>query len=241
MSAAFRGLFVTGTDTGVGKTHVAAMIVRELRSAGIRVGAFKPACSGSEQDQSGADVWDDIRRLQAALGMVASQDDICPQRFRAPLAPPVAARAESRIVDLQAIDAALTRWGNRADAVVIEGVGGWLCPLTEDATFADWAAGWGFPVLIVSRLGLGTINHSLLTIESVRSRGLTAAGVVLNAATPGLDLSTDTNPGEIESRSGVPVLGCVNYGRPAELLRGGEPVRMEWQTLMEPARRERHG
>jgi dethiobiotin synthetase len=135
-------------------------------------------------------------------------------------------------VDVPAIDAALKRIGEQSDGVVIEGAGGWLCPLTDGLTFADWVATWRFPVLIVARPGLGTINHTLLTIEAIRRRGLTVAGVVFNAADrTACDDSTAGNVCEIEARTGVPVLGHIRHGS-RELLQGMRSVRMRWSLLM---------
>jgi dethiobiotin synthetase len=228
------GLFITGTDTGVGKTHVAAMIVRELRSDGVRVGAYKPACSGSEPTANGQETWDDLVRLRAAMGTDISDDALCPQRFRAPLAPPIAARQEGRSVDVAAIDAGLERWRGRAEAVVIEGAGGWLCPLTDDRTFADWVAHWRLSVLVVARPTLGTINHTLLTVEAIRHRGLTVAGIVFNAVEPVDAAMADSNAHEVAVRSGAPVWGLVSHGSSGELLRDGRPVRIHWPSLMGP-------
>lgn len=227
------GLFITGTDTGVGKTHVAAMIVRQLRADGVRVAAFKPACSGAEFDAIDQPHWDDLDRLRDALGQPITDDELCPQRFLAPLAPPVAARKEGRSVDLAAIDTGWQRCCRQADAVVVEGAGGWLCPLTGDRTFADWVAAHRLPVLIVARPGLGTINHTLLTIEAVRRRDLAVTAVVLNPSRlDAVDASTADNAEEIECRAGVPVLQ-THYADPAgELLHRRQPVRIRWRTLM---------
>jgi len=217
----------------VGKTHVASLIVRQLRAEGRNVAAFKPACSGAAFDAAGCAHWDDLDRLRAALGTEVVDDELCPQRFLAPLTPPLAAKLEHRTVDVAAINAGLLRCGRRSDGVIIEGAGGWLCPLTEGTTFADWVAAWGFPVLIVARPGLGTINHTLLTVEAIRSRRLSVAGIVFNeTSASACDHSTATNAAEIEARSGVPVLGQVAFGAGSELLHGQRAVRIRWHTLM---------
>jgi dethiobiotin synthetase len=245
LPASARGLFITGTDTGVGKTHIAALILRELRATGYRAGAYKPVCSGAVEDAAGLPHWDDLDRLQAALCAGANDPaaaDLCgverigPQRFLAPLAPPLAARLEGKEVDLSLVDTGLTWWLERVEGVIIEGAGGWLCPLTMTTTLADWVADWGWPVLLVARRGLGTINHTLLTIEAIRRRGLTVAGVVLNETTPTTaDLSLADNAREIEARSGVPVFGEVLAGCD-ELHREGRRVTIHWRTLLGPAR-----
>jgi dethiobiotin synthetase len=235
-----RGLVVTGTDTGVGKTHLAAMILRQLRDEGLRVGAYKPVCSGAVQMATGEWAWEDVTRLCEAISdthgvqpVGFGLDDVCPQRFIAPLAPPIAARREGRAVDAQRLVSGVEAWRDRVDAVVIEGVGGWLCPVTEDATFADVAAAWNVPVLIVARRGLGTINHTLLTIESIRARQVPIAGVILSEAIPvGDDPSVADNAAEIERRSGVPVLGEIPHGSTGELLSAGKSVRIRWREVL---------
>ncbi len=227
-----RGLFVTGTDTGVGKTHVASIILRELQASGVRTGAYKPVCSGAVLNAAGQPLWDDIVRLTTALARPECAELICPQRFLAPLAPPLAARAEGRSVDLSMLDAGLHAWSNECDGLVIEGAGGWFCPLTESLTFADWVTRWRWPVLIVARRGLGTINHTLLTVAAIRAAGLPLVGVVLNdSAHDQADPSLGENPGEIEARTGVPVFGEVRYGS-SRIERQERPVRLHWSQLM---------
>lgn len=159
---------------------------------------------------------------------------ICPQRFLAPLAPPVAAALEGRHVDFQLAVQGAYRFRN-IDILLIEGAGGWLSPVTETATVADLAREWNAPILIVARAGLGTINHTLLTIESIQSRQLEIAGVVLNETTlADRDASSLTNGEEIEKRSGVRVLGIVPYGSDLELLRLGLAVTIDWVELASP-------
>lgn len=226
------GLFITGTDTGVGKTHIACEIVRELRAAGHRVGAFKPACSGATIDATGRPRWDDVERLRNALGRDVSEKQLCPQRFLAPLAPPVAARQEGQTVDLDAIQRGLDAWQTECDIVIVEGAGGLLCPLTDELTMADLAAQFGFPLLIVARLGLGTINHTLLTVEVARMRGLLLAGIIFNELMPTTaDLSVESNADEIAARCEVPVLAIRRYDSESWLSRFGQATRLDWWTL----------
>ncbi|MBI1348085.1 dethiobiotin synthase [bacterium] len=228
-----RGLFVTGTDTGVGKTHVVCLMARQLQRAGHAVGLYKPACSGAEMNPAGQPVWDDVERLHAALDGRFDRQQICPQRFEAPLAPPMAATREGRTVDLAQIDAGLTAWATQAPQVIVEGAGGWLCPMTPTSTFADWVARWQMPVLIVARRGLGTINHTLLTIEAIQRRHLAVVGVVLNQSQTGDDdPSVAENAHEITLRSGIPVLGQIPWGETRELLHDGHTVTVHWASLM---------
>lgn len=228
-----RGLFITGTDTGVGKTHIACEIVRELRAAGRRVGAFKPACSGAWIDVHSQSHWDDVEQLRAALGQKNVADDqLCPQRFLAALAPPVSAHSEGRKVDLDVIQRAFDAWKTRCDILVVEGAGGLLCPLTADLTIADWAAQIGFPLVIVARLGLGTINHTLLTVEAAQHRDLPIAGILFNEAQPTTaDLSPATNANEVAARCDVPVLAIRQHDSAVWLSRFGQETQLDWWTL----------
>lgn len=225
------GLFVTGTDTGVGKTFVTAMIAGQLRDAGLTVGAYKPACSGSVETPAGP-VWDDVEILHQATERRFDRDRICPQQFHAPLAPPVAARQEGRTVDCDRLREGAIWWGSRCDLLLVEGVGGLLCPLTETTTVADLAVELQMPLLVVARATLGTINHTLLTLDAARSRGLTVAGVLLNAVVDvDGDVSVTTNAEEIARRSGVEVLGMLPHGPPARLLTPPSQRRIDWAAL----------
>ncbi len=170
-----RGFFVTGTDTGVGKTVVACALVRQLAARGVDVGAMKPIETGvGEQGPL------DALALQAAAGGVDSLDDVCPQRFSLPAAPTVAAIAEARQVEIWAIRRAFERLSARHDCVVVEGAGGLLVPASEEYSMADLARELKLPLLIVARAALGTINHTLLTLEAAVARGLSVAGVVIS-------------------------------------------------------------
>jgi len=227
-----RGLFITGTDTGVGKTHVAAGVISALRFRGVRVGAYKPAVTGSEAGPKGP-VWDDLERLRTALGSDVSVERICPQRFHASLAPPVAARQEGKEIDSPLLRTGIEWWRDRVEFLVVEGAGGLLAPLTETETVADVAVSIGFPLLIVARQTLGTINHTLLTIEAARARGLFVSGIVLNqpvAASP-FDRSVESNPRELEKRCGVPILAILPHASTADLLRQSPLFTIDWMRL----------
>lgn len=226
--ATMRGVLISGTDTDVGKTYVAALIARELAAAGVCLGVYKPVCSGAEV-VNGKPQWADLETLSQASG-ITDIDRICPQRLIAPLAPPVAAREAGTVVRWDSMQAGLSRWDGKADFVVVEGVGGLLCPLTESHSMADFAVWASLPVIIVARLGLGTINHTLLTLEAAERRNLHVEGVVLNdvdnhAATP----AAATNVAELERLSPVPVLGTVaSRGRTLQLRDGISRGRMAW-------------
>jgi len=172
------GYFVTGTDTGVGKTVVACALVRALRAAGRDVGVMKPAETGVGPDGPG-----DARALREAAGARDALDEVCPVQLALPAAPTVAAAAEGRPVDLPAIRKAWDVLRARHDTLVVEGAGGLLVPLAEGTTMADLARDLALPVLVVARASLGTINHTLLTLEAAERRGLPLAGVVVSHAT----------------------------------------------------------
>jgi dethiobiotin synthetase len=226
------GLFITGTDTGVGKTHLTCLIAREMLARGVVVGAYKPVCTGCEIAPDGTAHWPDVEALADGLGDRFPIDRICPQRFRAPLAPPVAAQEEGRTVDAALLRAGAAWWDGRVELLLVEGVGGLYCPLTETRTVVELAKELAFPILIVARLGLGTINHTLLTVEAAERRGLRIAGIILNetdrAAT---DLSATTNPREIAARCRSPVLGVLRHNDARGLLREGFRIRMDWLSL----------
>jgi dethiobiotin synthetase len=226
------GLFITATDTGVGKTYVTAMIARALCDAGRIVGAYKPVCSGAEIDVDGSLSWGDVATLTAAIGGRFDAQRVCLLRFRAPLAPNVAARRERAEIDFQQLCDGAYWWRGRVEILLVEGVGGLLCPLTARETIADLVAALKYPLLVVARLGLGTINHTLLTVEAARSRGLTVAGILLNEAEPLASLEgTEENPFEIERRTRIPVLGILRHGRSLPTRADGSAVEIDWAAL----------
>lgn len=216
MIAGLRGLFVTGTDTGVGKTRVAAAIARALRAEGRRVGVLKPVATGIWREGEAVRS-EDAEALIEAVGGGVPLERVIPLAFEPPVAPPVAARlAGSPLGPSQvrmATRAALSWWAGRAEVVVVEGIGGLLCPLAEGTTVADLAIDLDFPLVIVARRGLGTLNHTLLTVEAALRRGLRIAGIVLNEASDSeAGLAEQTNAEELARRlSEVAVLAEVPY------------------------------
>ena len=175
------GVFVTGTDTGVGKTRVSCALLGALRARGLDVGAMKPIETGV-----GPEGPLDAIALRAAAGAADPLDEVCPQRFRLPAAPSVAAEAEARAVDLAAIEAAFERIRTRHAWVLAEGAGGLLVPIGAGLTMAELAARLGLCLLVVARARLGTLSHTLLTLEAARARRLRVAGVVVSRAEPEL-------------------------------------------------------
>lgn len=229
---ATRGLFVTGTSTDVGKTYVTALLGRAARAAGLGVGAYKPVCTGDQLDQPVSHQRTDVEELAQAIGRPDLSDRVGPQRFQAPLAPPVAAQLENRSVNEQLLIDGLEWWQGRVDVLLVEGVGGLLCPLTDTNTVADFAWQVGFPVLIVASMELGTINHTLLTVEVAQHRGLEVCGIVMNQSHPSQDISAENqNPDQIASRCHVPVLGVIPWKSEPELRCQSSKVTMGWLNL----------
>jgi dethiobiotin synthetase len=183
-----RGFFVTGTDTGVGKTLVACALLRALRARGHDAAGMKPIETGV--GEAGPL---DALALRAAAGGRDSIDDVCPQRFGLPAAPTVAAAAEGRRVELWAVRRAFERLSARHDCVIAEGAGGLLVPLAERQCMADLARDLGLPLIVAARAALGTINHTLLTLEAAVARGLSVAGVVISHASGPLSAADAAN------------------------------------------------
>lgn len=198
------GVFVTGTDTGVGKTVVACTLVRELAARGVDVAGMKPVETGV-----GAEGPRDALALAAAAGGRDPLDLVCPERFALPAAPVVAARAEGREVGIDAIGSAFRRLAERHELVVVEGAGGLLVPVCGKLTMADLAVGLDLPLLVVARASLGTINHTRLTLEAAQRRGLEVLGVVVSHADGALQPADAENLAELRSWLGARLLGEI--------------------------------
>ncbi len=213
------GLFITGTDTGVGKTYVASLIARALAASGRRVGVYKPAASGCIRDAGGQIVSDDAAALWEAAGRPGDLEHVCPQRFLAPLAPHLAARAAGKAVDAALLRTGLDYWNEGSDIVLVEGAGGLLSPISDQECVADLACDFGYPLVVVSRNILGTINATLLTLftASHYRGGLPVAGVVLNHPAPPAadDASVSTNRAELAAHCSAPLLAKADFGMTA--------------------------
>jgi dethiobiotin synthetase len=212
-----RGFFVTGTGTEVGKTVVAAVIARSLAAAGARVAVFKPASSGLEDGSE-----PDHALLRRAAGSTQPDDEVTPHRYEEPVSPHLGAELAGEQIDPARLLAAARRASGRADLLVVEGVGGLLVPLTLGYLVRDFARDLGLPVVIAADPGLGTINHTLLTIEAARAVGLTPALVVL---TP---WPSDPSVVERSNREAIARLGSVQV-EPLPELDLGAPE--SWPTL----------
>jgi dethiobiotin synthetase len=200
------GLFITATDTGVGKTVVTAGLAVLLRRHGLRVGVFKPVATGCRHRVRIGRVSEDADYLAHFAESPDEVATINPVNYGPPVAPAVAARRSRRPVDLEAIREAYRRIRRHSDVVLVEGIGGLLVPLGDDLLIADLAVEFALPLVIVARPGLGTINHTLLTIEAARQRELEVASVVLNRYNPkGATLAEETNPETIARHGRVPM------------------------------------
>ena len=199
-------LFLTGTDTDVGKTYAAALLVRAGREAGQATVGLKPICCGGRED---------AELLRAAADEALELNDVNPVWLRAPVAPYAAAMIENRTIDLALIRETFARVRGAHRSVIVEGVGGWLVPITRDYLVRDLAVEFGFPVIVVVANRLGALNHTLLTIESIRRAGLEVAGIILNQVTPPKpdDVASTTNRAILEDLTGGPILHDIAFGQ----------------------------
>jgi dethiobiotin synthetase len=226
-----RGYFVTGTDTGVGKTRIATALLRAFASRGLRAVGMKPVAAGCKR-VDGALVNEDVTALMAASTVAAPVELINPYRFQSAIAPHLAAELAGETISLQRIGDAYVALAARADRVVVEGAGGFLVPLNEREDFGDLARLLELPVVLVVGMRLGCLNHALLTAEAVQRRGLRFAGWVANrldATTPAVEQNAQT----LCKRLDAPLLGIVPFAvRTTE----AEPSCLDLQVLEESFR-----
>lgn len=205
------GIFITATDTGIGKTLVAGAIASLLQKQGVKVGAFKPIATGCTHARFGLESADACFLAHCADSSHLLTE-INPVAYVTPAAPLVAAEAEGRDIDFELIATAYAHICNTSDLVIVEGIGGVRVPLTQTHDVRDLAAGFRLPVVIVARPHLGTINHTLLTIDSLRAADIEPAGIVINAySEPLADRAVMTAPDIIERCSGVKVLAVCGH------------------------------
>ena len=207
-----RHLFITGTDTGVGKTYVTARLVRGLRARGVDAVGFKPICCGGR---------DDAELLHEAAGGALALNEVNPVWLRAPVAPYAASLIENRAVDLDLVRETYVRLRERHETVLVEGVGGWLVPIRQDFTMADLAAEWRLPVVVVLGSRRGDHNPTAVTKHAIRHTGLECTGLIFNAGVPGLanDSSDDqtfaraTNREVLQTWLDVAILASIEPGQ----------------------------
>jgi len=205
-----KGIFITGTDTGVGKTVFACGLAALLKESGYKVGVMKPAETGCGQDD-GKLVPQDAVALQEASGCTAPLVKICPYQFREPLAPSVAADREGTRIDIDRLMNIYNEINAAYDITIVEGAGGLLVPLLPSYTYADFAKVLKLPLIIVAANKLGMINHLLLTLEHASCKGLSVLGYVLNQVESQPSLAAETNREALVSLTGVPCMGEVPY------------------------------
>lgn len=214
MTSIGKAWFITGTDTNVGKTFVSAGIVRALKRLGLSTGVMKPVETGC-QATGGLLAPKDAIALKEASGAEDPIDLINPFRFILPLAPLIAAEEEGRAIEPAAIKTAFEAIRVRHSATIVEGAGGLLVPVTRDMTMAEIALLLDIPVIIVAASRLGAINHTAMTVECAKSRGLVIAGIILNSPSepvPG-DISVAGNAGAIERLTGISVIAEIPYNK----------------------------
>ncbi len=199
------GLFISGTDTGVGKTVVTAGLAASLRRSGLNVGIMKPVETGFSSRSSDALFFRKVVGVEDPLPLIS------PYRLKRPLAPFTAARMEKVSIRFATIARAYEALMANHDALLVEGAGGLLVPITRRMMMLDLASRLDLPLLIVSRTSLGTINHTLLSVAMARQRRIRVAGVIFNHVRPRRGLAEKTNPSVLKSFLNVPVLGELPY------------------------------
>ncbi len=190
-------LFITGTDTGVGKTHTTVQLLPLLGASGMRCAGMKPICCGDRRD---------AELLLAAGSDGLTINEVNPVWLKTPVAPVAAARIEQVKIDIECIVAALRALQDRVEHVVVEGAGGWLVPIRADYFVSDLATEMKLPVLLVARNRLGCLNHTALTVRSIVEHGLPCAGIVLNELPGATDIATATNADILQEIMDTPLL-----------------------------------
>lgn len=201
--------FITGTDTDAGKTYVTCLLLEALNRAGHRAAGFKPFCCGDRADAA--------RLARSSAGELAL-DSVNPVWLKTPSAPFIAAQMENRAINLAAVRHAYDLLAASHETVLVEGAGGWEVPVAAGVTIADFAQSLGLPVIIVVNNKLGALNHALLTIRNIESRGMKCSGLVLNHVSDERDPASITNRAALAAFTTVPVISEVMHGE----------TRMDW-------------
>jgi len=197
-----RGVFVTGTDTGAGKTFAACVLIHALAARGIAVVPMKPVAAGSDEDT--------LALMRAAAIDASRKGEVTPVLLREPIAPHIAAAREGRRIDVAPLERALAALAAGADFIVVEGVGGFAVPLGPSLDTIDLARAFGLPVVLVVGMRLGCLNHALLTQHAIAESGLAFAGWIANPIDPGMDVA-DENVAALRERLRAPLLGRLPY------------------------------
>lgn len=215
-----RSYFITATDTGAGKTFAASLIARALRLKGADVGVMKPVESGC-REIDGSLVPEDAVALKAASASGDAIEDICPYRLSQPLSPHLAARLSGVRIDFEVIKSGYRKLSARHELMLVEGAGGLLTPLTDDKTVADLIVALRLPVIIAATSKLGVINHTLLTVEAARNRGIEVRAIILNGDPEASDGSMKYNSKEIERMTSLHVFDFPRAKKEAPGLAAG--------------------
>jgi dethiobiotin synthetase len=218
------GLYVTGTDTGIGKTHASSALLHALRARGLRAVGMKPVASGCERNDAG---WrnEDALALQAASNPRPTYDDINPYALPQPLAPQLAARDAGVDIELDVLLAAHARLAAQADCVVVEGVGGWAAPLSDTLLQADLARALALPIVLVVGLRLGCLNHAFLSARAIADDGLRLVGWIGNAIDPDMARRED-NLALLAAGLPAPCWGVLPHAPSADAVHASRCLRM---------------
>lgn len=221
------GVFIAGTDTGIGKTRITCGLLDALRAQGRAACGMKPVATGIAQD------WHHSQDLDEDVSLIASKSylrhghvrtaaierlaDLNPYRFEPPVSPHLAAAQAGTQIEPSVVAAAAQRLAEHCDVLLVEGTGGWLAPISERATMADIAHALRLPVVLVVGMRLGCLNHALLTVQAIATSGLTLAGWIANHVDPAM-LMPEDNVATLTSRIGAPLLARLPYGAEPEPL-----------------------
>jgi len=205
-----KGVFITGADTEVGKTIIAGGLARLLRSMRINVGVMKPVETGGEY-KKGKLLGKDTEYLIRMGKIQDTYSHINPYIFEHPLAPYVAAKLEGKKIYKKKILASFKNLMDKYDFLIVEGCGGFLVPITSNYMISDLARDMKLPIIVVARAGLGSINHTLLTLYHARRSGLKVLGIIINKTSRNISMSEETNPQVIRAFGKVPILGVIPY------------------------------
>lgn len=211
MNSIKAGFFVTGTDTGVGKTLVSSLILHALSTRGKKVVGMKPIAAGKENGK-----WLDVELLQTAGNVRVAYELMCPYALDQAVAPHIAASQEGVEIDLATINSAFQVLKKAADYVVVEGVGGFLVPVNSYQDTSNMAQSLDLPVILVVGMRLGCINHALLTVQAVHRTGLPLLGWIANCIDPEMQV-LEENIMALQHRIDRPLLGTVPYNSPPDL------------------------
>lgn len=204
--------FIVGTDTGVGKTFIASRIVQQFANQGYKTVGMKPIASGCEKNAQGEWVNEDVTALTNASNVQAPLDLINPYHFQPSIAPHIAASQAGAEMQIPHILQSFHALQKQADIVIVEGAGGFLVPINSQETLADLAVALKLPIILVVGMRLGCINHTLLTVEAIKNRGLHLAGWVANQIDPEMPVF-DENLDSLKARIVEPLKGVMNYQR----------------------------